>query len=41
MTAPFADFDSIFQQETINKAKKEIRFSTRGTIVDEKIKKAP
>lgn len=41
MTAPSSDFDKVFHQEIINKAKKEVRFSTQGKVVDEKLKKVP
>lgn len=41
LTAPSMDFDKVFQKEVVNKSKREIRFSTVGTVVSESLKKAP
>jgi hypothetical protein len=38
LTADTEKFNDVFQQEPIEGTKGEIKFTTRGTIVDEKLK---
>jgi hypothetical protein len=38
LTAPSGEFDEVFQQEVLDKHKNEVRFTTRGTVVDDKLK---
>jgi hypothetical protein len=38
LTAPSAEFDDVFHQEVVSKLKKEVRFTTQGTVVDDKLK---
>ena len=41
MTAPSADFDRVFHQEVLDKKAREVRISTKGKVVGERLKKAP
>jgi len=38
LTAPSGEFDEVFRQEVLDKAKNEIRFTTQGTVVNDKLK---
>jgi hypothetical protein len=38
LTAPSTQFDDVFQKEVVDKQKNEVRFTTQGTIVDDKFK---
>lgn len=38
LTAPSADFDTIFQKENVGTEQREVRFTTEGRIVNERLK---
>jgi hypothetical protein len=38
LTAPSGEFDEVFQKEVIDKRKNEVRFTTQGTVVNDKLK---
>jgi hypothetical protein len=38
LSAPSRQFDDVFQKEIIDKDKNEVRFTTQGTVVDDKLK---
>jgi hypothetical protein len=39
MTALSSDFDDVFEQRVVNRERNEIRFSTQGRVVNERLKK--
>lgn len=39
LTAEAAKFDDVFEQEALNNAKHEVQFTTRGQIVDQRLRK--
>jgi hypothetical protein len=41
LTAQSGDFDKVFQQEPIDGRDGEMKFSTKGKVVNEKLKTAP
>ena len=41
LTAQVADFDKVFHQEFTDKEKDEVKYSTTGKVINEKIKTAP
>ena len=40
LTAESAEFDDVFQREVVDQAKNEVRYSTQGKVVNEKLRKA-
>jgi hypothetical protein len=38
LTAPSGDFDEVFHQEVVNKLRNEVRFTTQGSVVDDRLK---
>ncbi len=38
LTAPSANFDDVFKQEIVDAAKREVKFSTQGTVINDKLK---
>jgi hypothetical protein len=38
LTAPSGEFDEVFQKEVIDKRKNEVRYTTQGTVVNDKLK---
>ncbi len=41
LTAQSANFDSVFRQEFTDGKKDEVKFTTKGKVVNEKLKTAP
>jgi hypothetical protein len=39
LTAPTADFDTVFTREIVNSSKDIVRFSTQGTVVDQRFRR--
>lgn len=40
LTAEASKFDQVFQQESVSQTEKEVRFTTQGQIVDQRLRKA-
>jgi hypothetical protein len=40
MSAPSSNFEKVFHRRIVNKGKGDVEFSTRGKIIDERLKKA-
>jgi hypothetical protein len=38
LTAPSADFDDVFHEEVVDEATHEVKFTTQGTVVNDKLK---
>ncbi len=41
LTAPSGEFDEVFQQETLNDGTQNVRFSTEGKVIGEKLRRLP